>query len=251
MQMEYAVIGAGGLAVLAYEWMHADDARASAVPVPQKQPVDGANRSGPVGAKMAGRVLPNGRPAIAHGGLNTVGGQGGLKNAAPGFTPSALLVGGSMSEVAVRQSLRQLEAEAKRLYDGLGDTAKNSAAQTLNGYMKPSPGLTGHESWEEAGKKVGAAIGASAGAATCAAIPIPGLNAIAAATVCATLGAMIGAYLGDKLGGWAKGVYNDVKEWAQKQWNKAQDEAVKIGHEIEDKASDAYHAVANFVGDIW
>jgi len=191
----------GGAAAAIYLFNRAQEEGRTAVAAPQ--PTKGANMSSPLGLKMSG--------------FSFVGGNG--KGATSGLVTSG---GGSWTEqadVAAKQKLKELEQQAKSKYNELSAAAKKKAVETLN-KLNPSPGLTGKETWEEASKKVGAALGGVVGIAACNAIPVPGLSAIAATTVCATLGAMIGAYLGERLGKWAKQAYQSVKAWSDRQWDK-------------------------------
>jgi hypothetical protein len=208
MQQLPIIIAGSAFGLLAWQAIDKDGnpVTPQSLPPAGKPIIRGANSSSPTGGILANRSL------------STVG----VKGRSTRVVVSSVTAAGIDADSAIKQKLRELEAEAKRQYENLNEEAKLKAAQNLN-QLKPSPGLTGHESWEEAAKKVGASIGAAAGSAACAAIPIPGLNAIAAATACATLGALIGGYLGDKLGKWARELYNDVTAWADEAWGDAKD----------------------------
>lgn len=131
---------------------------------------------------------------------------------------------------AEREALNQFKAKCADEYGKLTEDAKIAGATWVN-HQIPA-GLTGHESWDEAQAKIGAAIGAMAGRVACNAIPIPGVNAVLAATACATIGAMIGGYLAEKLG-------PKIKEWATKAWTETKAWLEDKWEDVEDAASDA------------
>ncbi len=242
------ILAGGGLGLWAWQSFQADKAEATGVPapaspIPRPKPLAGMGMAVPVPSKA--KMMAN------VGQILVVGGSGQTSNPSGSKSLSPLVSGGGgnasdASDQLVRQKLRELEAAAKAEYDRLSSQAKKAAADALN-KMSPSPGLTGNETFEEAGRKVGAAIGATVGVAACNAIPIPGLAIVAAHTVCATLGAMIGAYIGGKLGEWAKSLYADVTAWADRRWDQISGAAEDVGDAIEDAAG----AAKDFVSDIF
>lgn len=253
--LPYVLVGVG-----AYVLTHHDDAPATPTPVgagaspkkaapafvpaPRPQVAPGANMSMPIGAKAAAlRGRSSSILAQQASNLPT------KVVSSTSVSPSPLVSKGSgnhidSTDAAVRGQLKKLEDQAKGEYDKLTDAGKKAGAKALNEALKPSPGLTGDESWEEASSKVGAVLGAAGGTAACAAIPIPGLNAALASTVCATLGSMVGSYLGEKLGTWGRDAYNEVKADVDKAWTEA-------SNWVADTASDAYDDVTGFVGDLF
>ncbi len=224
-------IGAAGLAILALR------DSGPAVPPSQAQIVNpGVGSSLPISSKVQ---------AAREGRLGVGGARPGAP-ASPTTGPrsfgQAILSGGPAGEAYTRQALNSLRDEAKRQYDNLTDVAKARGAQTLNGTMKPSPQLTGRESFEEAARKIGTAAGAAAGTAACTMIPIPGVNVVAAGTVCASLGGIIGGYLGGDVGTWLRDAYGRVGAWADRQWDRATEAVVGTA---EDVAGDVRGALAS------
>ncbi len=128
----------------------------------------------------------------------------------------------------------QMTAKLKTEYNKLSGEAKQAAAKELNNLIKPSPNLTGKETFEEASKKVGAALGGALGTALGA-----GLGPVGA-----TLGAIAGAYLGEKLGPEVAKAWNDLKSHFANAYDSVKDAVT----ESADKAVDA---VKDFVGNIF
>jgi hypothetical protein len=220
-----------------YAWQSDPRNAGRAEPVPQRQPLKGANRSSPIATAMV--LSPT---AFASG-------KGQTTNSSPTVTRGGLISAWPASKAnadAVRQRIRELEDRAKAEYNRLGKEAKVRAAAELN-KMSPSPGLTGDESFDEAAAKVGASIGSVVALAGCNAIPIPGVATVLAHTACATLGAMIGAFLGEKLGKWAVNIYDDVKEFAAQKWDALKDTAGDVADAVGGAAEDVY----NFAGDLF
>lgn len=192
-----------------------------------------------------GAALPlASRAALARSGKAGVGNGAPARPGVGGSFGRSILTSGPDAEAIARQAVNSVRDEARRQYNNLTDVAKARGAQTLNGAMKPSPQLTGRESFEEAAQKIGAAAGAAAGSAACTAIPIPGVNVIAAGTVCASLGGIIGGYLGGNVGTWVKDAYAKVGAWADHQLDRATDA-------IADAASDAASTVRGAVASAY
>lgn len=213
MVSQMPVIIGGGAAVLLLLDSKKADASSGSSPPPSPQTLGGANMSSPVGIK----TMALNTSALK--GLVTTGGNGGKGG------KSALVVGGINAETMLRQQIAALQTKAKAEYDKLSAEAKKAGAARLNAAIKPSPGLTGKETFEEASKKIGASMGAIAGVAACNALPIPGAAQVLAHTACASLGALAGAYLGEKVGDWAEDVYDEVKSWADSAWESVGDAA--------------------------
>lgn len=243
------VIGSGAAL---WAWQHnaqasaSDLARPPAAPVPTRRPLAALGSAVPVGRKAS--MMANVGQILVVG-----GGKGQSPNATPSYQPGGLLSGGgengsASNDLAAQQHLNALEQKAKEEYGKLEASAKKAAAARLNAEIKPSPGLDGTETFEEACKKVGAAIGAMSAGAACGAIPAVG---VLAAPLCATLGAVIGGYLGDKLGPWARDLYDDVKEWSQQTWDRIEDKAVDLAEDVGGAVSDGVESVGNFVGDLF
>jgi hypothetical protein len=134
---------------------------------------------------------------------------------------------------ATQQLMDKAKAKIKKDYDKLSAKEKKAGAAALNKLIKPNPGLTGDETFAEAGRKVGAALGTATG------------TAIGAATgpfapVFAPLGALAGAYLGAKLGDWVGGEWKNVENWAS---NTAENVKDKIVDKVNDVAHDIGHAL--------
>lgn len=185
---------------------------------------------------------------------NTVGGMAalvpGMSQVAPvrspptNGSPPVHGITGDQEQIdrAAKEALKQFKQKCADEYAKLEESAKIAGATAIN-HAIPA-GLSGKESWEEAQAKIGAAIGTMAGRVVCNAIPIPGVNAVLAATACATLGAMVGAYLADKLG-------PKIKEWATKAWTETKAWLEDKWEDAADAVSDAAHDAYNWASDIW
>ncbi len=120
---------------------------------------------------------------------------------------------------AQQQALDQAKRKLKQEYDALSAKAKEAGAAKLNDLIKPSPGLTGKESWEDASKKIGAAAGSQGASAACSAYPATA----PAAPVCAMAGAYLGKKLGPIIAKELKSIGKKAEQAVKKAYNKVED----------------------------
>lgn len=135
--------------------------------------------------------------------------------------------GNKLTNSASKQVLDKATAKLKEQYKKLSGDAKKEAAKKLNTLIKPSPNLTGKETFEEASKKIGGALGATLG----------GTLGASLGPIGATLGAMAGAYLGERLGPEIAKQWNDLEKTFKNAYGK-----------VGDAVDDAGDAVKDFIG---